>query len=464
MLSNRSIVTAALFSLLLAAPVYAQGEGPVSRLLPDLMITAAQLGHGSPQADQSKIFLPGVQQLLTPAEINRALALQLTMFPDGPTASAAFSPPDKSAAEGKASFGSGFGDRGLTIGHGRMGFTLAYQTTDFAFLDKLDVRDSALNLYITQGSENLADPLKRDLLLETLSVKLNRKTVSFVFNYGLTDRFDVGLVVPVVQMAADARITSQILRTATVATPGVHFFDDPIGCGVSDDAPGCLGVDLANKTVYASATARGIGDVVVRAKYGLLKSDSSAVAVVVDARLPTGNADDFIGLGVAQVTPSVVWSMHGGRVAPRASAGYTLSNGTLTSQLGVAGSTAPAVDQSVPDQVTFSAGLDAGIGGPLTFVADVTGRRVSGVQQFTSGTTVFPSRGPGSLASAASFTALDNLILGGTRVANLVLGTAGLRLVLGRSAAANASVLFPIGHDGLRPTSAKGVFWLDYGF
>jgi hypothetical protein len=87
---------------------------------------------------------------------------------------------------------------------------------------------------------------------------------------------------------------------------------------------------------------------------------------------------------------------------------------------------------------------------------------VPDLRSFGTGTQVFPSRGPGNLPSA-DFVAPDVLTLGGNRAVNLVLGSAGLRVDLGRSVVANASVLFPTGSAGLRP-STKGVFWLDYGF
>jgi hypothetical protein len=454
---NVWIALTVLAGLLVASPARAQEEGPVSRLVPDLLLTAAQLAHGNTPTDQSTIFYAGLQQSAIPGEINRALAVQLATFPLGPTATAAVMPVAQARSESRSWFGSGYGDRALTIGRKNLGFSVAYQTTDFNTLDGLDIRANDLNFYITQGTTNLSDPLKRDLLQQTLSIKLNRKAVSFIFDYGVTDRLDVGVVLPIVQMAIDARVLSQIHRTATAATPDVHYFETPIACTVAE----CLGNNLASKAFYASATSRGVGDILFRVKYDVLSTATSAVAATIDARVPSGNADEFIGLGTAEVIPAIVWSMRGGRVAPRARVAYAFSSGNLSPQLDVTGSTAP-VATSIPKEVQYSLGADVGLFGPVALVFDVTGRRVPNLRSFSTGTQVFPSRGPGNLPSA-DFVAPDVLVLGANRAANLVLGSAGLRVDLGRSVVANASVLFPTTSAGLRP-STKGVFWLDYGF
>jgi hypothetical protein len=110
----------------------------------------------------------------------------------------------------------------------------------------------------------------------------------------------------------------------------------------------------------------------------------------------------------------------------------------------------------------FSAGFDAPVVARTTLVVDLMGRRAPNAMAFQSGTTVFPSRGPGPLPSAA-FTARNDFGLGDPRTITQVLGSVGARFDLGRATYANVSVLFPTSNEGLRPLTAA-VFSIARGF
>ena len=329
----------------------------------------------------------------------------------------------------------------FTLGDGRMALAFGYQATTFDTIDGLDLRGSDINLFIphTAATGTVSD---RDLMQQVVSLRLNRKVFSFALSYGLGNRVDVGVIVPLVQMAADARVTSYIIRTGSSQTPGVHEFN-PLE-GANRTLPGYCsdleaGFDPDALQCHGSSTARGIGDVVVRAKYRLSGS-GGGVAVGADVRLPTGSVDNFIGLGAFQVTPSVTFSGGPGRVVPRARVDYTYSQGDLSSQLG------GGVDRSLPDEFGVAAGLDAAVASHTALVFDVAARRTDGLRELSTGTVVLPGRGIGG----TDFAGENALVARGNRAVLQILGAAGLRVVLGE-VTAQLSVLVPVGDQGLRP-------------
>jgi len=49
----------------------------------------------------------------------------------------------------------------------------------------------------------------------------------FYGTYGVTDRFDVGVAVPLLRVDMTAAVRARIERLATAANPDVHLFDYP---------------------------------------------------------------------------------------------------------------------------------------------------------------------------------------------------------------------------------------------
>jgi hypothetical protein len=204
-------------------------------------------------------------------------------------------------------------------------------------------------------------------------------------------------------------------------------------------------VDLSSLQCNGSSTARGIGDIVVRAKANLAGASAAAVAFAVDVRLPTGNKDELIGLGALQVKPAVVFSV-GGRVGARARADYTWSNGDLTDELAAGG----AVSLDIPDEIGVGVGVDVDVAPRTTVAFDLLGRMITDLESFSTGTIVLPSRGPGALPSA-DFIGEDALRLDGTRDFTQLMTALGLRIDIPGGLVAQVNALFPVGsQNGLR--------------
>ena len=94
--------------------------------------------------------------------------------------------------------------------------------------------------------------------METVSLRIRTDTITVSGSVGLADRLDVGAAVPLVRLTLSGqRIDTYRGREFIQAT--------------------------------GSATASGIGDAVVRAKYNVLRRGGSGLAIGGEGRLPTGN-------------------------------------------------------------------------------------------------------------------------------------------------------------------------------
>ena len=169
--------------------------------------------------------------------------------------------------------------------------------------------------------------------------------------YGLSDKLDVSLAIPIV----DARVgmTSSATIYNFEPPPPNHTFA-PI-----TDNPRETYIDQFNAILTNSSASAGIGDLRLRGKYVAWRDskEKSAVAVGLDLRLPTGDANNFQGSGTWGLRPFVTYS-YSARVSPHASAGFegngnSVLAGTITSQ--------PVTKAQLPNVFTYSAGADASI-------------------------------------------------------------------------------------------------------
>ncbi len=123
----------------------------------------------------------------------------------------------------------------------------------------------------------------------------------FYATYGLTDRLDFGVAVPLVSIDMDASIRTRIERLATDANPAIHRFD---------------GDNPDERTFGASASATGLGDIVVRAKYNFVRTRGVGLAAAVDIRTPTADESNLLGNGGVQTKAFGILSSSIGKLSP----------------------------------------------------------------------------------------------------------------------------------------------------
>ena len=131
----------------------------------------------------------------------------------------------------------------------------------------------------------------------------------FVFSglvsYGITDRWDVGLVVPGVltSLQAQGRSTAHVVGQNLTLTLDRFDIDD---------------------------SKLGLGDILLRTKYALDPVWGIAVAPTLVLRLPTGNPNDFQGLGDTTLTPGIAATRSGERLGFYADAGFEFNADDLS--------------------------------------------------------------------------------------------------------------------------------------
>ena len=126
--------------------------------------------------------------------------------------------------------------------------------------------------------------------------------------------------------------------------------------------PGALIVNSPNSvsnfqepTIGQSSLAKtGFGDLLLRAKGTVVQTSNVAVAVGADLRLPTGDAQNYLGTGTTSIKPFVAVSFytppaHGIVFAPHFNLGYQYSGkSVLGGQLQPTNLTAPVSDPTNP--------------------------------------------------------------------------------------------------------------------
>ncbi|MGD8830023.1 MAG: transporter [Pseudomonadales bacterium] len=250
-------------------------------------------------------------------------------------------------------------ERATTLGDGRWTFGVGYTYQKFDELDGQKLSDLQVTFHHEDCCQVGPPPIpppdgqltgfEEDTILIDVDVQLKQQVVALFSNYGVTDNFDIGLVVPIVKMeaSADAVATIQIANPDSGSTidgfPVHSFANDP---SAAFDSTG------GSKT--------GIGDIIGRAKWHFLDASQSFadMAVFVDVTAPTGDEKDLLGTGEWQFRGVYVISKNIGRWTPHLNVGWSGASGNTDAL----------------NKVTYAAGFDSRLSPQFTFSADVLGR------------------------------------------------------------------------------------------
>lgn len=186
------------------------------------------------------------------------------------------------------SFGPFFIERSLTAGRRQVSFGLGYTQSVFDNIDGRKLTDGTL---MATASRLTGDSQPFDA--ETLSLRIATRMVTLSGQVGLTDRLDVSAVLPLVMISLDGERVDTYRGTAYVQATAV-------------------------------ASASGIGDVVIRAKYNVLRRDSGGLAIAGEARLPTGDSENLLGGNELVFVPRFIGSIERGRIGAHGQVGYAV--------------------------------------------------------------------------------------------------------------------------------------------
>jgi hypothetical protein len=292
------------------------------------------------------------------SQFGTALTGQIVSLPLPPPASGftyQFVPALGVFTRSTSSFGPILSERAETIGTRRLAVGFAYQRLSFDSIEGIDLR--AVPAVFTHDSAELRGG-REDVVttMNTIEAEVSR-SVAFV-SYGVTETLDVSIAAPYI--TADVVVSSDatIQRLGTTL-PEIHFFraiDDSVG----------------NRRLFtAFGHASGPGDLTIRLKQTVRKSQRHGTAIGIDLRLPTGDERNLLGTGAPGVQPFVAWSATYGAVSPHLNAGYLWNGASI-----LGGDPDTGLSGDLPDVGAYSLGAVLAIHPRVTAAVDVLGRYV----------------------------------------------------------------------------------------
>jgi hypothetical protein len=323
-----------------------------------------------------------------------------------------------------------FAERAQTLGQGRTIVGIGQNSFHFTSLRGVPLDD--IELIFTH--ENVTDAtfpgcsasqggdcskmgipnLENDIMQFRLNLDLNITVTNIYATYGLTDRLDVGVVLPLVSSHLHGQSFAQIIPFG--GTTAAHFF-----AGTPENP-------VLSATRDVDGSSFGVGDVSVRSKFKIHESDKSRVALLGEARFATGAADDLLGAGVFSARGVAVVSGVVGNFSPHANVGYAYH--ARTGEL------------PWNDAVTATAGFDDLIAPRVTLAADL----VSELQVGRSNL-----RLPGPVTYDAPFHRVIQPTTIPDERDDLVNGSFGFKFQLPNAFTAVGNVLIPLNRGGVRP-------------
>jgi len=233
-----------------------------------------------------------------------------------------------------------FAERAQTLGQGRL--LLSANANAIFFdnlrgvpLDQLTFRFAHQNVQ----SPTYGDPLfENDMIEVDVDMEMSLLVTTFFASYGLTDRIDVAVGVPLVRASLNGKSTAV-----------VNQFTDP-----SPHTFGTTGNPSRIASSSSEASAFGVGDVTGRIKINLHEGPELGFAVAGDVRLPTGDEDDFLGAGATVIRGLGIVSARYGDFSPHFNGGVLITDAQYQNNrlLGTAG-----FDHFMTDAVTLAVDL-----------------------------------------------------------------------------------------------------------
>jgi hypothetical protein len=354
--------------LLLAGSGFAQSPCPTTSVSNKMICLIPQLfgpaGLVLPSIGHEAHFSSAFQNNFTP--MNTAIGSQLTNLPLASPAAGivyTFDPSLGVATREASSLGPILSERGETLGKRRLYLAFTYQYFSF---DKID--GAALNripavfqhedvLGIGVGEGVLGDPsFERDVIDTLNDVRLRVHQSTFFVSYGLTDRVDVSVAIPIMSVRMDVTSNATIVTNTNTV---FHAFEG----------------GASNKTFRAQRSATGVGDVTFRVKGTAYRGERHSVAAGLDVRTPTGDEENFLGSGTVGVKPFMAWS-YGARVSPHVNIGYEWNGDSL-----LGGDPLTGTKGSLPNQFFYTIGADAALSSNVTVSFDLLGQALTNARQ-----------------------------------------------------------------------------------
>jgi hypothetical protein len=375
---TRSLTTMVLVMLIAASVVPAAAQQTPADVI-SFLVTNQSVQTGDLQKDRAAA--EAARDTIT-----RALLVNLATSPIA-TSSSGFvyrlDPEIGTVSRVSDSFGTFFVERAMTSGRGRASFGVSASTAGYDQLDGLNLRDGTL---LTTAARLADESAPFDT--EALTLKIRTSTLTFFGAVGVTDRLEISGAVPLVQMNLDGSRLNVYRGDSFVQATG-------------------------------SASASGLADIAVRAKFRLVASRTGGLAAAAEVRLPSGDEQLLLGAGSPALRLMGIASAESGAVG--AHANFSIVRGGVSDE--IAGSGA----------ITIAASPTVTVAGELLF------RRLSDVRQIVAVSADHPER----------VGVLTQRLAPGLSVPILSSAVTGVKWNVGGTFVLTGEVLWRIGKAGL---------------
>ena len=341
-------------------------------------------------------FVSSFQQNFVP--LTGAIGTELTLLPLASPASGLLFTFDRATGaviRSSQSFGPILTERAETIGKHHLYVASSYQYFHFSTLDGIDLKDLPVVFqHLKEPGSN--PPFRSEYITTQNRIALNVNQFTLYATFGLTNRIDASVAMPINDVRFSVTSDATIVRIApqpvlpgqpyySLTYPGggapgyYHFFNcsNPAG-SLNQIFPGGLVGTCPSATpnpTLPPKSAAGIGDIVFRVKGTVLEQEHLRLALGLDVRTPTGDAPNFLGSGAVGVEPFFV-SSYSARVSPHVNLGYQYNGDSI-----LVGDVATGTTGKLPNVFFYSGGLDVGVSKRLTVIGDFLGQRLSSLQR-----------------------------------------------------------------------------------
>ena len=246
-----------------------------------------------------------------------------------------------------------FAERPQTLGRGRVLAGVNRSGFRFSTLRGVDMKE----IHLTFTHQNVDFPgcdatfggdctkygvpsFENDVMDFTLSMDLDVRVNSFYMTYGVSDKFDIGVVIPVVQAHFEGSSRAQMHPFG--GTTAAHYFS---GTAANPEL-------AAERQTRGSAA--GLGDIALRLKGNLRQTGNTSMGLLFDGRFPTGSEKDLLGAGKFSGRAMAIIASRFGDFSPHLNVGYLLR-----------------ASDAANDAVLGTIGFDHRLGSGITLAADV---------------------------------------------------------------------------------------------
>jgi len=230
--------------------------------------------------------------------------------------------------------------RAETIGRHKLYVSMTYQYFLLQDADGLGLKSLPATFLLSSNNT----PSNPDTVVIANS-RVDLKVHQWVgyLTFGLTSKIDLSVAVPLLRVDMRYTTNEQLFNIITGATQ--------------------------NHIASQAEEATGIGDVVVAVKATIWRMKHAGFALGGELRLPSGDAQNFLGSGTIGVKPFAAFT-YSGRVSPHFNVGYQ-ANGNTELVVTSAGNKG-----GLPNRLIYSGGADWRLTRRLTIAADVLAQRV----------------------------------------------------------------------------------------